>query len=138
MSLPSGERSSAAHAVVQAARACRGERSSVAHAVVQAARACRGERSSAAHAVVQAARACRQVEQCHFSHTCSEFSRQITNYFASFLIIIRLQKISQNALVSKNEGPGKHPRCLPREQHKTERSTNILTADHEITINCRW
>ena len=68
-----------------------------------------GERSSAAHAVVQAARACRQGEQCHFSRTCSEFSRQITNYFASFLILIRLQKIYQNALVSKNEGPGKHP-----------------------------
>ena len=29
-------------------------------------------------------------------------------------------------------------RCFPQEQHKTEKSTNILTTDHESTINRRW
>ena len=62
-----------------------------------------------AHAVVQAAQAASKLNNVTFVPTGSEFSRQITNYLPYLLIIIRLQKTSQNALVSKNEGRGKHP-----------------------------
>ena len=70
-----------------------------------------GERSSAAHAVVQAAWAASNLNNVTFLPTGSESSCPRTNYLSYFLIIIRLQKISQNALVSKVRGGGNTERA---------------------------
>ena len=80
-----------------------------------------------AHAVVQAAQAASKLTNVTFVPAGSEFSRQITNYLPYLLIIIRLQKTSQNALVSKNEGRGKHtPFCQRQRGGPPSKFTNSV------------